>query len=506
MTKPSGIVRRSLLAAGLMAVLAIGGNLKADAQSEASSITISSYRDVPHLDRHKVGGGELDALTIVDPLIVVDGEGNVHPGLAEKWEAIDEGRLRLTLRQDVTFSDGEKLNAQAVKLNLDRRIELTTSSNLKNLTGAEVVDEYTIDLLHKPQPLQGLLAELGIFAFIYSPRQINDDPASIETAPIGTGPYKVVSYDPAREVKLVARDDYWGANVEGWGTPSINNLTIRFGVEPGVAFAGLRAGEVHLVQQLTPENAQLVSEDMRIVRPSPELFFLRFGFKDKYTSNPKVREAINLAIDREALNAPFLGMGEPATQLWHSQISGWADRGPVPQPDVERAKELIKEAGAEGAELNFAYSTAYKPGIGLVSQAVAGMIEEIGLKVKMIDMDGTRYREYMRELDSPEPLSTISVGYDYPEPTDQVRARIGCGATMSTYCNKEVDKLLDEAGAAADAEKRKEILQKMMDVVAADNGVIPLISPPLIWGKSANLEVTPSYGFTMDVKAWKLKQ
>ncbi len=127
---------------------------------------------------------------------------------------------------------------------------------------------------------------------------------------------------------------------------------------------------------------------MRVVRPSPETFFLSFGLKDKFTSDPRVREAINLAIDREALNAPFLGMGEPLTQMWHSQIAGWADRGPVPEIDLERARQLIKQAGAEGTEMEMFYSTSYKAGIGLVSEAVAAMIEDIGIKVKLTDLEG----------------------------------------------------------------------------------------------------------------------
>jgi peptide/nickel transport system substrate-binding protein len=505
MTKLNCLVRGSLFAVGLMSAVAMDAGVKAYAQGDnASSIIISTYRQVAHLDRSQIGGSEILVNGLMDPLIRLDAKGEIYPGLVDSWDQVDENKTRLTLRQDVTFSDGEKFNAEALKINLDRRLEVTTSSNLKSVTGAEVVDEYTLDLLHKPQPQLGLLSELGIFIFPYSPRQIMEDPQSLETAPISTGPYKVVSYESGRELLLEARDDYWGANVEGWGVPSIKNVTVRFGVDPGVGLAALQAGEVDMFHELTPENAALVGDDMRVIRPSPEVFFMRFGLKDEFTSDLRVREAINLAIDRVALNGPFLGMGEPATQLWHSQIAGWADRGPLPEADLERARELIKEAGADGTEMQMVFSTSYKAGIGLMSQAVAAMIEDIGIKVKMTDLDGVRFREYIRETDNPAPLTTLAFGFDGPEVTGFVTSRISCGAKLSTYCNAEVDRHLDLARKAVSAAERKTILQSMMDEIDRDKGVIPLISPPLIWGKSADLQVTPSFGGLMEWKYWTL--
>jgi len=190
--------------------------------------------------------------------------------------------------------------------------------------------------------------------------------------------------------------------------------------------------------------------------------------------------------------------------MWHSQIAGWADRGPVPETDLERARELIKEAGAEGTEMEMVYSTAYKAGIGLVSLAVAAMIEDIGIKVKLTDMDGVRFREQVRETDDPSPLLTLSTGYDGPDVSASIDSRIRCGGRLSTYCNEEVDRLLGLAKKASSAEDRKTILQEMQDEIDRDKGVIPLISPPLIWGKRADLQVTPSFGAMMDWKNWTL--
>jgi len=500
MTKPNCIFRGSL-AVGLLAAVAMDGGVKANAQSdEESSMTFATYRQVPHLDRTILGGSEILVNSLMDPLIRVNEKGEIYPGLVESWEELNETTTRLKLREDVTFSDGEKFNAEALKVALDRRIELTTSSNLEDMTGTEVVDEYTLDIMYEPQPQLSLLSELGIFAFAYSPRQIKEDPEALKTAPISTGPYKIVSYEPGREAVMVARDDYWGADVEGWGAPSIKNVIVRWGVEPSVGLAGLQAGEIDLLQELTPENALLVSEDMRIIKPSPETFFLRFGLKDEFTKDPRVREAINLAIDREALNAPFLGMGEPLTQMWHSELSGWVDRGPVPETDLERARELIREAGAEGTEMEFVYSTAYKAGIGLVSEAVAAMIEDIGIKIKLTDLDGVRFREYIRETDDPAPLTTLSTGYDGPDISASIDSRIRCGGRLSTYCNEEVDRLLDLAKTAPTAEGNRKYLQEMQDEIDRDKGVIPLISPPLIYGKNAKLNVTPSFGGLME---WK---
>ena len=171
-------------------------------------------------------------------------------------------------------------------------------------------------------------------------------------------------------------------------------------------------------------------------------------------------------------------MGEPLTQMWHSELSGWVDRGPVPESDIERARELIKEAGAEGAEMEMVYSTSYKAGIGLVSQAVAAMIEDIGITVKLTDLDGVRFREQLRETDDPAPLTTLSTGYDGPDISASIDSRIRCGGRLSTYCNEEVDRLLDLAKTAPTAEEYRQYLQEMQDEIDRDKGVIPLISPP----------------------------
>ncbi len=114
-----------------------------------------------------------------------------------------------------------------------------------------------------------------------------------------------------------------------------------------------------------------------------------------------------------------------------------------------------------------------------------------------------RFREHVRETDDPSPLLTLSTGYDGPNVSASIDSRIRCGGRLSRYCNKEVDRLLGLAKKASSAEERMSILQ---DEIDRDKDVIPLISPPLIWGKNGNLHVTPSFGALMDWPNWTLNR
>lgn len=485
-----------------------GSDASGGSESPTSSqITVGFGRVVPHLDRTIIDGGWDTLYTVSDPLFKIGDQGELLPGLVQSWESVDENTTRLELRQDVTFSSGEAFNAEALKTTIDRMLnEYQDLSLMPTLRGMEVVDEYTAKLLHDPQT--ALLQSLAAFVQVYSPEQINNDPESLKTAPIGTGPYEVTSYESGRQVHLQARDDYWGADADEWGQPSIDEVIIRYGLEEGVRLAGLRSGELDIVQDLTPATAQELEEGMRLTLPNPELYFLRFGLSDPLTSDPQVREAISLAIDKAALNSIFLGEGTPASQMWPQHVPGWVDRGPIPKPDLATARELITAAGVEGQQLEMVYSTEYKTGIGPMSEALAEMIEQTGLEVSpMTNLDGTTYRERIRVDDTPlppPPLLTLSVGHERFAPASAIQSRVTCGGSLSAYCNEEADSLLSSAIAADSQEERTNILQQWMDLVDQENTIIPLIAPPLFWGTSEQLEVPPPPFPYLDPASWEL--
>jgi len=458
----------------------------------ATKITVAWAEDQPaDLDR-QIGarGSVTDQMYVVtDPIMKIGVDGSLTPGLAESWTDVDASTLRIKLRQDVTFSDGAKFDANAFKASMDRLLSPESragASSFPTLHEVKVVDPYTVDLIHDPNIT--LAKEVALSAYMYSPKQMAESPDSIKTGPIGTGPYVVKSYQSGSSLVLQARDDYWGKDV--FANPTIKDVDIRFGLEPRVRLAMLQSGEAQLAMNISPDDAKQLNQDQILNLHSPELYFIRFAFKQPITADPNVRHAINLAVDRKAIAQLFGGLGDPASQMWPRTASGWVDR-PVPTPDVATAKSLIEQAGYAGQTIHMTYSADYKPQMSDVAQALAGMIGQTGLTVELRNLDSATYKTYIRDLDNAEPLTVISVSYDTLEATRTLDIRVACAGTMSTYCNPDVDALYQQAVQEPDVAKRTAILQQIEVALEKDDAVVPLVNPPLLWAKSAKLDFTP---------------
>jgi peptide/nickel transport system substrate-binding protein len=474
------------VAAGAIA-LAIAA--AAHGQSPDQKVIVALSRSQPHLDRQMLDG-TLDTIgNVTDPVFRMDQNRELQPGLAKSWEVIDAETLKITLQDNVVFSNGEKLDAKGFKVSMDRMLSPDSTAGAEHfgsIKDVEVVDDYTVVIHHKPDV--GLMTELATRAAIYAPDVVRNNPDSLQTNPIGSGPYVVQSYDPGRDLQMTARDDYWGKDV--FGKPTIKEVEFLYGLEPGVRLSMLKAGEANLIQGLGPDDAAQLSDDQVVSMPGPETYYLRFGLKDKLTQDIRVRQAINLAVDRQALTGIFAGRAEAADQLWPGQVHGWVKRE-IPTPDIAQAQALIEQAGVKGQTIRILFSSDYKPGVREITQAVAAMIEKTGLKVELTETDRPSYVKAMR-LKDPEQLLILANGYETMEAAGVVDVRITCNGAISTYCNPEVDKLAAEAKGEPDVQKRTQLLQLMMDKVQADVPVIPLVNPRLLWGKSADLKITPS--------------
>ncbi len=493
------VVLFSVVAVALAACSSGGsqGSQDAAAPGQAGKLVIATAEAAAHLDRQLVSAnGSWDTLyNITDPVVRIDKSGKVLPGLAESWEFISPTTTRLKLREDVVFSDGEKFNAEAFKISLDRLLspesrtgESSLPTVLRDGNGVKVVDEYTVDINHEPDA--SLLNTMAINVDVFSPKAIKENPEGLKTKPIGSGPYRVEIYESGRLLRLVARDDYWGREL--YGPPAIREVEVRLGLEPGVRLSALQSGEAQIVQGISPDDAKLLDPESIVDVAGPEVYWLRYDVANPLISDIRVRQAIDLAIDKEALTQIFAGYAKPASQLWPSHVVGWKER---PDPhDLERAKTLIREAGAEGRELEFGYSSDYKANMGPVAESVAAMIEQTGLRVKLNDTDGQTFRTYMRDVTNSKPISLISLSFESFDATRGLDSRIGCGGGVSTYCNEKADEILALATAESDPQERVRLLQEYMDILDRDVAVTPLVNPPLLWAKSPklNLDGKPS--------------
>lgn len=461
-----------------------------DASAELSELILAAAPFSAHLDRQLISHSSPDQLyNIVDPVIRMSEEGELLPGLAETWTAIDDTTLRLEFRDDVVFSDGAPFDAEAFKVSMDRTLAEESrvgAGFFPTLEEVQVVEEFTVDLIHAPDV--GLPAALAINAHIYSPQAISEDPEGLKTNPIGSGPYRVESYEPGQSMRLVARDDYWGR--EEYGAPTIRTVILSSVEESGVRMARYQAGEAHLAVDLSPDEVAQVDAANVLALPSTDLYFLRLKFDDPLTGDIRVRQAINLAIDRVALTEIYAGYGEAASQFWGSNVTGWAPRE-IPEVDLEEARSLIEEAGVQDQVLDLVYSSAFKPGNSELGQAIGAMIEQIGVRVSLNDIDLTTFRAYIREPGPSAPLLLLSMSHESLEAIDNVPSRFACDGPLSVYCNEAVDNLTAEARSVQDRDERVAKLQEIADVLEQDVAAIPLVHPALLWVKTDGLEFTP---------------
>lgn len=362
------------------------------ASAQAGSLTVASPQDPGSwdpIDTFLVNWASV-ATNVFDGLTYRGPDLKLVPGLATQWEELDDGkRIRFTLREGVTFHNGEAFNAEAVKFTFDRLLgeegaQGPQRSNYTSIENVEVIDDYTVDFhLSEPDPV--LLTKLaGYGAMIVPPEYITEHGDDhFNTHPVGTGPFKVVEYNPREDVQLEAYVEHWG------GAPKLDDVTYRFISEPATAVAELQAGRVDIVIPPTVpigmietinnhDGASVVSVS------SPTVEALRFDTQSGITSDERVRKALIMAVDRQAIIDSILaGEGEMIASFQGAQSFGVdPDMEPIPY-DPQRARQLLDEAGVEPGTKVQIDVRGNDSTFGEVAQVVASYLQGVGINASI---------------------------------------------------------------------------------------------------------------------------
>jgi len=311
-------------------------------------------------DSTRVAGQILEGLYAFAP-----GTTNPEPALAEECTPnADATEWICTLRQGVKFHDGTDFNADAVVFNFERW-RFTTNPNhfaeqvfeyyeamwggfddASIITAVEKVDDSTVKFTLS-QPMAPFLANLSMdFFAISSPAAIEANGANYGTpavGAVGTGPFKFVEWVEGDHITAAANDDYWG------GRPTIDEVIWRVIPDASARFLALQAGDIHGMEQATPEDLAVAESDpeMQVLfRPPLNTVYLAFNYRIKELQDPLVRQAIAHAINKEALVEAFWGAsGQVAKTLVPSSLWGYNDAIQDYEYDPEKAKELLTQAG-----------------------------------------------------------------------------------------------------------------------------------------------------------------
>uniref|UniRef100_A0A7J3TGU8 ABC transporter substrate-binding protein n=1 Tax=Geoglobus ahangari TaxID=113653 RepID=A0A7J3TGU8_9EURY len=419
---------------------------------------------------------------IVETLVEANPDFTLKPGLAESWEQINDTQWKFYLRKGVKFHDGTEFTADAVKWSIENA--LNKSPPLKALTlikSIEVLDKHTL-LFTTENPYAAFPASLVHSSLgIVSPTSEIDDKGNI-IKPIGTGPFKLERFDIATgTLYLIRNDDYWS------GKPRLERIIIKAIPDPASRAISVEKGEVDFTCDVPyGEIERLKRLGLKVeLHATARVYQLTFGnLSDTPYSDVRVRKAISYAIDREAISERTLhGSAEPAVgpimpTLW------WANRNLTEYSyNPERAKELLAEAGwrdvdgdgileKDGEEFSVTlYTYPERPALQPMAEAIQAMLKDVGIKVEVRVMEYSAIEKHMTDRDMK--LASYSVAM-VPDPDYYFRKMFHSKGDYNKwgYSNSEMDSLLEHGLMTFDADKRKEVYDRVQEIALDEVPVI----------------------------------
>lgn len=466
----------------------------------AGDITIAIGSEPSTLDPQVRDDGGERAVNdnIYETLMARTPDAKLVPGLA----AADPAQTNPTtwefkLRPNITFTNGEPFDADSVVRSVTRIIDPALKSEqasyFSTITGAKKVDDLTVDITtNGPDPI--LPARMYWMKMI--PAKYSSDP-NFAQHPIGTGPYIFDSWSRGESIVLKANPKYWG------GAPSIGQVTYRFIGEPGTRLSGLMAGELDVITNLLPEFTKQVPKFAAVQGLETSVIVL--STENPATKDPRVREALNLAIDRDALAKNLFDGYAKVTQgqLVNPKAFGF-NTALKPYPyDPKKAAQLIKDAGAEGSTITLEGESGRWLKDRETIEAVAAYWTKIGLKV---NVQISEFGEYLNRLfDKKHRPDAIFVA-NSDELLDADRAVTSAYESGASYASNDDQQMAAEAKAArteTDPTKRAAMYADITKKAYDGNYLAPLLNEEDIYGFSKRLEWTPRVDAKLLVKEMK---
>ena len=423
---------------------------------------------------------------VIEPLIEMDFSRKEYVGvLAESWE-FQGKKWIFHLRKNVRFHDGSLLTSRDVLFSIDRMTHDRKSmqaSNFAEVTGVEAPDNYTVTITTK-QPSAVLLERLNN-RFIVSQSATEKNANELDNYKIGTGPYKLVSWQRAGNLVLARNDAYWGPK------PEINEVVFKTVKEEAARVAGLMAGQADVISNLPIEEIDRVqnSPRARVEKvPGYRMYFLVMNVTHKPFDNKLVRQAFSYSIEPSViLKHVFEGNGYALNGPLSSNMIGY-DPGVRRYPyDPKKARELLGKAGyPKGMEVKLYLSPDRHLKGKEVCQVIARQLSESGIKVELVPQEYPIY--WGRDGVNGGKLAFYYAGrsaYDADTFYDQY---FHTGVTKRTgYSNPELDRLIEEEQQTGDYKKRVSLLQQAGRIVMEEAVVVPLYTLAEIYGVAKNI-------------------
>jgi peptide/nickel transport system substrate-binding protein len=438
--------------------------------------------------------GRIVFAAFCDKLFDIDEKLNIVPQLALSHETSADGKeVTIKLRPNVKFQDGEQFNAEAAKFSLERHLTFTGSfrkPELASLDHVDVVDPLTIKLVLKA-PFSPLIAQLTDRAgMMVSPKAAKAEGDKFGLHPVCAGPYKFVERVQQDRIVFEKFADYW--NKDNVFIDKIVYLPI---VDSTVRLANLKSGGLDLIERVLATDINDVRADSRlklstVIELGYQGITLNIGHdkaKGPLSQSAKVRQALDLSLDRDAINqVVFNGESKPGNQWVNPDHPYYQKAYPIRSRDVEKAKALLKEAGVT-PPIAVDFMVPKNAETEAVAQVVQSMAAEAGfdMKIRVTELATSLKQAEIGEFQAF--LLNWSGRID-PDGNCYVFMHTGGPQSNSEWRNAEADKLLDDARLVSDVAQRKALYEKLTILEMEDEPIIYLYHRRLLFAHTNKLE------------------
>jgi peptide/nickel transport system substrate-binding protein len=488
MRKVSAVVLGMLFATTLAAGVAHG-------QKKQLVVSLNQDPDIldPTLSRTYVG--RIVFAQICEKLYEIDEQLRILPQLAADMPAVSDGGKTVTikLRTGVKFNDGTPMTAEAVKFSLDRHREMKGSnrrSELESVTVVEVVDPSTVRLRLKA-PFSPLTAQLADRAGMpVSPAAVQKLGDKFGTAPVCVGPWQFVERVPQDKIVVEKSKHYFDQNAA-----KFERIVFRIIPDDNVRLANLRSGDIDLMHLVTPSDAGSLKKDAKFeVASVTGLGFnsLTINLKNKtgktqppgdlgtpLANDPRVREALELSIDREALNqVAYDGQNTVGCGPISPNSVFFDKTRKCPTRDVAKAKKLLADAGLASGHA-FEMVIVNNPQQRRVGEVIQGMAREAGFNISLRPAE---FASALKDNDDGKHQSFLIGWSGRVDPDGNIHQGQSCGGSLNATlaCDERIDALLNKAREVVDLNQRRALYREATDLITARRNTIYLYHPNYI--------------------------
>lgn len=457
------------------------------------SLIVAQDTDAGTMDPQKQG--KIPDMSILsnmfDTLVTRDADNKLAPGLATEWKTLNETTWQFKLRQGVKFQNGEPFDANAVKFSIERLLNPATKSpivELNTVKSVEIVDPYTVNFVTSaPDPI--LPNKTTLFGGVIVPPKYIQEKGDDNFAknPIGTGPYKFVSWQKDNRVEMEANPDYWR------GAPKFKKLTFRIIPNPADMVAALKTGEIDIAASLSADVAdQLKNESSVQVNSNPWIrtFYISLDTtQDGPLAKKEVRQALNYAIDVDTMIKTVLGGHAARVSTLIPKQNFGIDTSIKPyEYNPDKAKQLLAQAGyPQGFSISLDATNADSNNV----QAIAGQLAKVGVNVKINLMDSATLVGNITAKKA-SPLYYIGNTGWTMDALSNFQSYIKSDRRYNRWKNAEADKLIDTEEQSVDPKVRQEAFTKLQVLLKEEAPFIYLYQLDGIYGMRKNIQWTPS--------------